>query len=588
MLELDVRSAAISTTFLFLALVVIRCLCFRGYRSVPGYGTWIASDATLLVAGGSFAFRDILLPEMASIVVSEVFILAGFELRHLAVRRFLGVGPQRPVDLLPAVLCLAVLAALLLGGVEYAEMQHERLAVLFSVLTLIPLRTMWLLLRQSVPGLSYELKLLGAVSGFTAVQATVVVIFSIVRLDTGDVFAHGSWTGWAMVGFGVGGTAWSFLSFLLASAWIDVRRQAMVEAQRRSDADFRLLLDESPIPTVVFAPGGWIERVNRAFGEAAGYSPDELRDEDHWWALASPDPERRTVARRAWQDAMRLAETHAPGPRPEMVVDFRNRPSRTVELHAQHVRDRTILQLVDVSDRKAALRAREEMVAEVSHDLKSPLHAILLRVELLMRTEQDPKLVSQAHAIRKSASKMVGMIRDLLDAASLDSGRLRLELARTDVAEVIGSVVEGLSPAAHERSTRIECDFEQLDDVLCDRDRLARVLTNLIGNAVKFTPEGTITVRAEQLAGYVLVSVADTGSGIAPDALPRIFDRYFTSPGSEGGTGLGLHIAKGIVEAHGGRIWVVSMPGRGSTFSFTLPQRPADQVRAPEGAQAHP
>jgi PAS domain S-box-containing protein len=590
MIRLDVRSVAISTTFLFLGLVAIRCLCLRGYRSVPGYGTWIASDGALLVSGVSFAFRDILVPELLSIVASQVFILAGFELRHIAVRRFLGAAPQRLASLLPPVLSLIVLAALLLGQVDYPVMQRVRLAALFSVLTLIPLRTMWLLLRRrGAPGFSFELMLLGAVSGLTALSATVVVILSIVRLESGDVFEPGSWTGWSIVMFGFGGTAWSFLSFLLASAWIDLRRQALVEAQRKSDAEFRLLLDECPIPTIVFAPDGRIERVNRAFVEAAGYSLDDLPDEDRWWALASPNPERRAVARRAWHDAIRLAETHASGGTPpEMVADFRNRPSRTIELHAQHVRDRMILQFVDVSDRKAAMQAREEMVAEVSHDLKSPLQSILLRVEALMRNQADPRLLSQARAIRQSVSKMVQMIRDLLDAASLDSGRLRLELAPTDVNEVIDSVVEGLSPTVQEGSTRIECDCGPLDDVLCDRDRLGRVLANLIGNAVKFTRKGTITVRAEQRAGFVLVSIVDTGAGIAPELLPRVFDRYVTTPGSQGGTGLGLHIAKGIVEAHGGRIWVDSTPGRGSTFSFTLPQRPAAQAHVPEGAQAHP
>jgi PAS domain S-box-containing protein len=586
MLHLDVRSIAISTTVLFLSLVVIRFLCRRSYRAVPGYWAWTIADAAFFAAAVLFVFRNLSIRDAASVFAGNLLLIVGFELRHLGATRFLELPPQRLASLLPDVVGLITVGAILLQHDDPRAIQSERLAVLYAVLIFINLRTTWLLLRARAPGLTSEIRILGFVTGFTAAAALAGMVISAANLQQGHPFAYANWTAWLLVMFGLVAVVWSFLCFRLASAWIEQRRELAVEAQQKTVAQFRLLLDESPIPTAVLAPRGWIERVNRKFVEVTGYSLDEIPSEARWWDLVAPEPEKKAAARKAWHEALRLAGTHAPGEAPEVVVDLRNRPSRTLELHARRVRGRVILQLVDVSEMKAAMQAREAMVAEVSHDLKSPLSSILLRVEALMRSQADPKLTSQARAIRQSAWKMVQMIRDLLDTASLDSGRMRLKLMPTDVAKVIEAVVDNLSPLAEQRSTRIVCVLDALDDVVCDGARLARVLTNLIGNAIKFTSDGTITVRAERRAGDVLISVVDTGDGIAPEVLPRVFDRYFTTGSGQDGSGLGLHIVKGIVEAHGGRIWAASDPGKGSNFSFTLPQPPVARAQDHEATSS--
>jgi signal transduction histidine kinase len=588
MIQLDVRSVAISTTVLFVSLVAIRFLTYGAHRAVAGYRAWIFSDLLLWIAAAFFAYRDVLISQVPSILVANIFALGGFELRDLGVRRFLGLAPQRLAILVPDALCVLAVVAIVRQHQDALVLQNERLLVLYAGVTYISARTSWSLLRRTTSELPRDVEALGIVAGLTAALAAAGVVLSLTRLHTGDPFARGGWTAWVLVLFGLVAVFWSFLSFRLASDWIETRREEALRAQRASDTRFRLLLDESPIPVIVLAPGGRIEHVNRKFVALTGLSLDDVANEERWFASASGDPERQADARRAWRQALRVAEAGAPpGAPPEMVVDFPDRPSRTLELHAQRAGDRIVLLMVDVTEVRAAMQAREAMIAEVSHDLKSPLSSILLRVEALLRSQGDPKLVRQAQAIRQSASKMVQMIRDVLDTASLDAGRMQLELAPTDVGSVIESAVEALSPLAGQRSTSIVCDVEPLADVSCDADRLGRVLTNLIGNAVKYTEAGTITVRAERSAGGVLVTVADTGTGMAPEVLPRIFERYFTTASGGEGTGLGLHIAKGIVEAHGGRIWAESEPGKGSTFFFTLPQPALDRARPSPADEAH-
>ncbi|HEX8952390.1 MAG TPA: ATP-binding protein, partial [Polyangia bacterium] len=221
----------------------------------------------------------------------------------------------------------------------------------------------------------------------------------------------------------------------------------------------------------------------------------------------------------------------------------------------------------------SAVRAREEMLAVVSHDLKNPLHAIGLRAQLLEK-QPDPRLQAQAVSIRRAVLRMQGMIRGLLDAASLDAGRLRLDCADHALKPIVDEILDGVAPLAQDNDVRLDCGIAADVAVFVDRDRIQQVLANLVGNAVKFTrPGGVVTVAAERAPGELVVRVSDTGVGIAPAALPRIFERYFTTEAGGRGTGLGLFIAKALVEAHGGRLTVASEPGRGTTFAFTLPER---------------
>jgi len=230
---------------------------------------------------------------------------------------------------------------------------------------------------------------------------------------------------------------------------------------------------------------------------------------------------------------------------------------------------------------RQASRARDDTLAAISHDLRNGLNTVLTAVSLLLRSlppdgegRRDRRHIE---AIRRSAERMNRVIGDLLDVASIESGRLFVEPRREPVRSIVAEALAVCHDPAGEKSLRVEqvVPSESLEAV-CDRDRVLQVLGNLISNAIKFTPEGgAVKVSAEAFDDEVLFTVRDTGLGISPKQLPHVFDRFWqATPKARLGSGLGLTIAKGVVEALGGRIWVESRANEGTSFFFTLPLAP--------------
>lgn len=219
-----------------------------------------------------------------------------------------------------------------------------------------------------------------------------------------------------------------------------------------------------------------------------------------------------------------------------------------------------------------ARRAREDLLAVVSHDLRNPLSAVELQAQLLERTDGD-RVRAQAGAIRRAAERMRHLIGDLLDAAQLEAGRFAVERRPAPPAQLARDAHELFAPLAERKKLRLTSVVAaELPPISCDREAVLRVLSNLLGNAVKFTPEGgRVTISAALEGDAVRFAVTDTGPGIPPDQIAHLFDRYWQARTGRAGVGLGLYIAKGIVDAHGGAIDVESSLGAGSTFSFTIP-----------------
>jgi PAS domain S-box-containing protein len=227
-------------------------------------------------------------------------------------------------------------------------------------------------------------------------------------------------------------------------------------------------------------------------------------------------------------------------------------------------------------DTRLAVRAREEVLAVVSHDLRNPLGTIDLASSLLAETHgADPTATKQIAVIRRATDRMAHLLDDLLDMASINAGGLSLKPTGEDVARLLAEVVDLHEPLARAAGIQIVRDLElESLELVCDRHRIVQVFGNLLGNAIKFCRAGdTISVRCAIGDGHARFVIADTGPGIATAALPHIFEAYWTERGHgrKQGTGLGLFISKAIVEAHGGRLDVESEPGRGTTFTVTLP-----------------
>ncbi len=223
-------------------------------------------------------------------------------------------------------------------------------------------------------------------------------------------------------------------------------------------------------------------------------------------------------------------------------------------------------------------QAREEMMAVVSHDLRNPLSVIGFATANLKRDGLTAEVRQRnAEKINRAVAQMNRLIEDLLDVTRLEAGGLALHAAPHSVEALVHEAVELLKPLADEKSVQLKTELVAgLPLVVVDRERTLQVFSNLVGNAVKFTPEGgQVVLGAERRGDSVCFWVTDTGPGISREDLNRIFDRFYQAQRHHrSGAGLGLSIAKGIVQAHGGRIWVQSQVGEGTRFSFTMPSAP--------------
>ena len=264
--------------------------------------------------------------------------------------------------------------------------------------------------------------------------------------------------------------------------------------------------------------------------------------------------------------------------------------NRTLE---QKVIERT--QELNEANRKLqeADRIKTEFLSTVSHELRTPLAAVLgfakiiskrldkvifpnLRLDDVKVMQSSLKVRTNLDTIISEGVRLTDLVNDLLDITKIEEGKVEWEMEAISVARIIEHAVDITSSSFEHYGLELECDVEDdLPEIAGDKHRLEQVLINLLSNAIKFTEKGFVRCRAWMIDGEILISVKDTGEGISEDDLERVFEKFsqarLIAKGKPKGTGLGLPICKEIVNQHGGRIWVESEPGKGSTFSFTLP-----------------
>lgn len=363
---------------------------------------------------------------------------------------------------------------------------------------------------------------------------------------------------------------------------------------------FIQVIDELPVAVYLAeAPSGRIAYGNRAAHELGRFVGSASVDEYDAWNLRDLSGEklpgeRYPLARAIRGEAVVGEPGVLPTSRGDRVLSISAKPIRgpggTVREAVVVSNDLTELHRV-IAERDArissecaareeaeqASRLREEVLAIVSHDLKNPIGSVLLgasAAETALERGDVARAVEAIQRVRRSAARMDGLVRDLLDAARIDARKLPLDIEIVPVSKLVMDAVDVPVPIANERGIDLRYELETEASIRCDPARVAQVLANLVGNALKFTPrDGHVVVGAREGGSDVELWVADDGPGIAEDLLPHVFDRFWRAPGAEGaGAGLGLYIVKGIVEANGGRISIESAERHGTTVRFTLPR----------------
>lgn len=356
--------------------------------------------------------------------------------------------------------------------------------------------------------------------------------------------------------------------------------QRLARALRESEERFRRLSDAA-FEGIAIHEGGRIVEANDSLARLLGYAPEELRGLTAFDIIAAQDHEmirRRLVMR---DDAPYEAHVRRKdGSVLEVEIAARDFPLDGRPLRVVAIRD--------VTERATAKRLREidamktQFINNAAHELGTPLTPIKLQTHLL---RADGSLTDRQRrsldVLARNVDHLNLMIRDLLDASRLTAGKLRLAPATVDVRRLVEHAAESYAEAARQAGVALEARVEGELPVVADEARLTQVLLNLLSNALKFTPaDGRIDVEARREGDEVVVRVADTGPGLLPEQIARLFQPFSQVHDVEGrptpGTGLGLFISRGIVEQHHGRIWAQSDgPGKGSTFAFALPLAPA-------------
>jgi signal transduction histidine kinase len=267
-----------------------------------------------------------------------------------------------------------------------------------------------------------------------------------------------------------------------------------------------------------------------------------------------------------------------PGLLPQSTVDLLQTFATQSVLAIQNAR---LFHEIEVKSRQIELESRHksQFLANMSHELRTPLNAILGYTELILDDiygETPQKMRTVLDRVQVNGRHLLGLINDVLDLSKIEAGQLKLALADYSLEEVVHSVFTGVEALAASKGLAFKTEIPRdLPRGHGDERRIAQVLLNLTGNAIKFTDTGEVTINASARNGSFTVAVRDTGPGIEEADQARIFAEFqqgdASSTRAKGGSGLGLSIAKRIVELHGGRIWVESSPGAGSTFSFMLP-----------------
>ncbi|MBI4310310.1 MAG: HAMP domain-containing protein [Chloroflexi bacterium] len=342
----------------------------------------------------------------------------------------------------------------------------------------------------------------------------------------------------------------------------------LVRNLREEHGKLSIVLDTMADGVMVVDGEGKVELVNQAALEFLGLA-GQPSDRDTFMSIVRDHELQQLLSASRRTETQQRSEV-------ELLEPRRYLSAIATPIH-EETGGRTLLVLQDLTSLRRVETTRKEFVSNVSHELRTPLASVKAMVETLEDGGlADPQAAQDfLRRINRQVDWMTGLVNDLLELARLESGQTVLRLAPTDVRSFVEEAAALLLRRAEEKGIAVEVSLpRQLPLVQGDAGRLRQVVTNLLDNAIKFTPErGRVVVSAREEGKALRISVKDTGAGIAREHLPHIFERFYKVDRArrDGGAGLGLAIVKHIVQAHGGQVAVGSREGEGSTFSFTIP-----------------
>ncbi|MEM6291616.1 MAG: ATP-binding protein [Myxococcota bacterium] len=374
----------------------------------------------------------------------------------------------------------------------------------------------------------------------------------------------------------------------------DVTSQRRTEEElRRSQARLRTIVTGAPIVLFALSDEGKFTLVEGMGALGAAFASPELVGQSVFEAYAQM-PDLLEIVREAFAGRVGVSTIEVGS----LAYEVRCSPYASRD----GGRDGVVGVATDVTERLKAQRMKDEFVSIVSHELRTPLTSIRGSLGLLeggVAGELPAKARDLTRIARTNTDRLIRLINDILDIEKMESGQLELRRSVVDLGELAHTVVRELAPLAGQAGVTLQVEVTAPDAANADRDRVHQVITNLVSNAVKFSPEGgDVTLRVEAVSGgRCRFSVKDQGPGIAPRDLHRLFKKFSQLDAStrrtKMGSGLGLVISKSIVDAHGGRIWVDSQVGTGSTFAFEIPraavaEKPVETLRRqPTPTPAH-
>lgn len=375
---------------------------------------------------------------------------------------------------------------------------------------------------------------------------------------------------------------YAILDSFAGQAALAVQNVQYFNDTNRETARLNNLLDSLADGVMILSPGNIVERANPALANLLGVQMEDITGKDHQEFIRWNKPPQRPTLEQAQADGWPLSEhaqLYVEGDLKRMNQSPLAVGITYAPLLSEQGRLLNIISTVrDISSFREADELKSTFISIISHELKTPVALIKGYVSTLRREDAswDSGVVRDSlEVIEEEADRLAGMIENLLDASRLQAGGISIQRSEVDLPQLAKRIAQRMQTQTTRHT--IEVQFpEYFPEVQADENRLEQVLTNLIGNAIKYSPQGKVTISGEVRADVVVVGVADEGPGIDPEDIPHLFERFYRGSGMAKitkGTGLGLYLTRAVVEAHGGRIWVDTHPGHGTRIFFSLPRR---------------